>query len=159
MANAPTSQPTPLEAGGRAPFYGAPAASPRRGRSLRANLNSNILFDPIIAIAALFVAGILFAIAHHAFYSSLSGDVVPEPQALSRAIMAGIILALLSKFCFLTAVGMARVEAVWSALNKRPFTIRSIDAVFDVTSNVVRLFNFEMLRKAKLASILAVIFW
>lgn len=157
MANTPVGgTQTPLDSHTRNPPYRTTSAA-RSGR--RWKWKTSVFYDPITAIAALLVAGVLFAIGHHSYYSSLNKERIPDAQAPSRAVMAGILLALLSKFCLLAALGMARVEVVWSSFSRRSFSVEAIDGVFESTSNLLRLTKPEVLGRAKMATLLAVIYW
>lgn len=57
------------------------------------------------------------------------------------------------------ALGISRIQWVWLTLRKKWFTLKGIDAVFGVTSDPTYLINTIMLKRAKVATIMAMIMW
>jgi hypothetical protein len=107
---------------------------------------------PSSVVLALAV-GILFAFAHHLFYSSLANTLVPKspyfiagiaasPQQVN--IAAGTALAFLVKSCLVSAVVIAYTQVFWNAFLDQPTRLPSLDTAFSAPGNAFTLFFFGM---------------
>ncbi|KAJ7155476.1 hypothetical protein C8R43DRAFT_1000041 [Mycena crocata] len=126
------------------------------------------LWAPIVTIVGSFVVGIVFAVAHHAYYSSLSGKPVDTTTALKGlkvydqkwANHVGTALAFLTKFFFTMCVGAAYVETLWKTA-RRPLglSVAGLDASFAILNNPLNFFSSDLLFSAQFLLLLAAISW
>ena len=102
---------------------------------------------PTTILSAL-IAGILFALGHHFFYSSLSGHAVGNANyhILGTSIShqeinttAGTAFAFLVNFALGAAIATAYAQAFWRAVLRRKATLESLDATFSVLSDALSL--------------------
>ncbi|RPB06851.1 hypothetical protein P167DRAFT_465672, partial [Morchella conica CCBAS932] len=105
---------------------------------------------------SLFLIGLGCAIGQHVFYSMKDGTLA-EHQAWTIRIGTG--LAYLLGFSMAALVGISRDQWVWRTLRTRFFPLKSIDALFGVTSNVTCFLDFNMVRHAKVSTALAALKW
>ncbi|KAH7134949.1 hypothetical protein B0J11DRAFT_595781 [Dendryphion nanum] len=57
------------------------------------------------------------------------------------------------------SIGVAFSQRVWQTLRSKPLTIGAIDALFALRSEATSFFNGEMISQAKIASLVAIVFW
>ncbi|KAL9031142.1 MAG: hypothetical protein Q9180_006834 [Flavoplaca navasiana] len=116
-------------------------------------------------MAGLLIAGIVLAIVHHVFYQRLNGKVArsgkyawdTEDQAWSTRF--GTAIALLSKTCLAGAVAISYQQHIWSNLRDADYTMERIGGMFAAIENPFAFFHWEMLAKAKIATLLALTVW
>lgn len=108
-------------------------------------------------IAALFVAGILGAMAHHVFYLKLDGQ--PAENQL-KMIRYGTAMAFFVKSTLVGTVIMCYRQRIWHTFRKKAMTINAIDGLFSATEDPSQFFyNWEMIRNGKLATFMAACSW
>jgi hypothetical protein len=108
-------------------------------------------------IAALFVAGVIGAMGHHAFYMHLDGK--PAEDQL-KMIRYGTALAFFVKSTLVGTVIMCYRQRIWHTFRTRALTINGIDGLFSATEDPSQFFyNWEMIRNGKLATIMAACSW
>jgi hypothetical protein len=128
----------------------AAKASPRRARLRRSAQSTSWLVPTSIAIAM--AVGVLSAIAHHLFYSSLAGKPAPATDVGYRVlgthvskqqvnIIAGTAFAFLVKAALGVALSVAYVQLFWKALlhPNNPPTLATVDTAFSALSNTLAL--------------------
>lgn len=124
---------------------------------------------PTTMVLALLV-GVLLALSHHLFYSSLEGKSVPggayrlAGKSLSRQqynTAVGTALSFLVRTLLATAVSTSYVQIFWRSIRsaKQLPTLKELDWADAGLSNVFGLFNLQLGRKYLLLVLLAVIFW
>lgn len=114
------------------------------------------------------IAGCIFAIGHHAYFSSLNGKPVDTTTTLAGlkvfdekwANHVAVALAFLAKFCFSMCVGAAYVQALWKTA-RRPLglSVAGLDASFSLLSNPLKFLSTDLLFSAQLLLLLAAISW
>ncbi|KAH8816636.1 hypothetical protein F5884DRAFT_663758 [Xylogone sp. PMI_703] len=115
-------------------------------------------------IAAL-VAGILLAMGHHLFYSSLAGRVVGSGDLVGGISKQQVNFALGTMFAFLVnsllalAVTTSYIQIAWKAIKKEETRISTIDTIFSVTTNVYALAKIPTWLKHPLLLLLAATLW
>ena len=103
--------------------------------------------------------GAILAIGHHLFFHSLNAKVVGSTSRQQWAIAFGTAFAFLV-VCFLSlAVSAAYMQYVWRFLRKASISIKGIDKIFALTSDLSGFFSLELLKKAKLVLLFALVSW
>lgn len=105
---------------------------------------------------SLFLVGLSCAIGQHVFYSMKHGTLAERQE---WTIRIGTGLAYLLGFSMAALVGISRDQWVWRTLRTRFFPLRSIDALFGVTTNVFCFLDFTMVWHAKVSTLLAALKW
>lgn len=106
-----------------------------------------------------FVLGIAFAVAHHFYYDSLDGRIVPSKNSQEWAIRIGTAMAFLSKTFFTAAVGIACTQRLWVVLKAQPISLQALNNVFALTTDPIAFLSYEVLFGAKLLCLLAAAVW
>ena len=112
-----------------------------------------------VGMIAFAVCGVSFAIGHHAYYSSLNGTDVRDNKSQQWAIRFGTAFALLVEVPLAAAVGIAQTQRAWTTVERKSVSIEGIDSIFASTRDLGSFVSWEMLSRAKLASLLALICW
>lgn len=102
------------------------------------------------------LAGIAFAVGHHLFYWSLIGK---EATHQSLMLRYGTILAFCAKACLGASVILARRQRVWMVVRHRVARLGTIDSIFTAAEDVTALFDWRAIKKAKVATCLAIYAW
>lgn len=110
-------------------------------------------------MALLFILGVASAVSHHVYYSQLDQTTAGNADQQQWVIQIGAGLAFLSGAALASVIGISRTQWVWVTLRRRFITLAGIDALFGVTSDPLYFKNLDMLRRAKLATLMAVIMW
>ncbi|KAI5808929.1 hypothetical protein DFH27DRAFT_478253 [Peziza echinospora] len=111
---------------------------------------------PVLAIAA-FVAGLVGALGHHAFYRSLHGQ---ESREQLMMVRIGTAFAFFVKACLVGAVVLAYRQRIWYTMRRKALSIRTIDAMFGVVEDPTFFFTApQMVKKSKVSSLLALATW
>ena len=82
-----------------------------------------------------FSLGVLLAVAHHLFHSSVDGKPVSSrtQQQWYRRVSFGF--ALLVRYCFKISVSVAITQGLWQGLKSKATEIGTVDAVSKVLNN------------------------
>lgn len=115
--------------------------------------------SPVAMMAGLFLLGIAFTIGHYEFYRSWRGHIVDGNLEQEYIIRAGTAFAFLSKASLVGAVIVAHKQIAWGTVRKRAITIDGINAMFVAPTDLTSFWNVDMLRRAKAATILALLTW
>ncbi|KAF7365027.1 hypothetical protein MVEN_00373800 [Mycena venus] len=126
------------------------------------------LWAPALTIVGSLIAGCLFAVGHHTYFSSLNGKPVNTTTVLSGlkvfdekwANHVAVALAFLTKFFFCMCVGAAYVETLWKTA-RRPLglSVAGLDASFSLLSNPTKFLSTDLLFSAQFLLLLAAISW
>ncbi|KAH6867722.1 hypothetical protein B0T10DRAFT_534122 [Thelonectria olida] len=102
------------------------------------------------------ILGTVFAIGHHLFYQHLDGK-----EALQQPLMLryGTVLAFCAKASLGAAVILARRQRVWMVVRQKVARLGTIDSIFTAAEDITALFDWEAIRKAKIATCLAIYLW
>jgi len=122
---------------------------------------AQVLFNisPVAMMAGLFLLGIAFTIGHYVFYRSWRDHIVDGNLEQEYIIRAGTAFAFLSKASLVGAVIVAHKQIAWGTVRKRAITIDGINAMFVAPTDLTSFWNVDMLRRAKAATILALLTW
>jgi len=115
--------------------------------------------SPVAMMAGLFLLGIAFTIGHYVFYRSWRDHIVEGNLEQEYIIRAGTAFAFLSKASLVGAVIVAHKQIAWGTVGKRAITIEGINAMFVAPTDLTSFWNVDMLRRAKAATILALLTW
>ncbi|KAI1630842.1 hypothetical protein F4809DRAFT_654490 [Biscogniauxia mediterranea] len=103
-----------------------------------------------------FLFGVLCAIAHHIFYSFLDGRPADNQMIMLRY---GTVLAFAAKAGLVAAIGVAFKQRIWTTVRSKLLSVAALDSLFAATEDVTVFLNFEILRRAKMAILLAAFVW
>ncbi|KAK4139164.1 uncharacterized protein C8A04DRAFT_40938 [Dichotomopilus funicola] len=104
----------------------------------------------------LFLFGFACAVGHHAFYSSLDGKPADDQIKMMRF---GGLLSYAAKAGLLAAVIFAYQQQVWVTAIHNTMRLRAVDSLFAASNEPHALLNWEFVRKARVATALAVAAW
>lgn len=110
-------------------------------------------------IVLLFILGTGSAAAHHFYYSTLHDTAAGGGSRQQWVIQIGTGLAFLSRSTLASVIGISRTQWIWTTLRKRFISVAGIDALFGVTLDPTYFTNLDMIRRAKLATLMAVFIW
>ena len=119
---------------------------------------------------AALVFGILLAVGHHLFYSSLSGkaaatdnyQVLGGQLAVSRQeveIAIGTSIAFLVKAALALAVSIAYTQVVWKAVKRRETSLLTVDTLFSILGSFMSFLSVSVWWKYPLLLLLAITVW
>lgn len=113
-------------------------------------------WHPSFTMYICFIFGILCAVGHHIFYSSLHGKIAERQSEMLRY---GTLLAYGAKAGFSAAVISAFKQRVWVTVRSRFMSISALDSMFAAAEDMVAMLDYEFLRDAKAAWALALFAW
>jgi hypothetical protein len=125
---------------------------------------------PASVFAAL-LAGVAFALGHHAFYTHLAGQATPsgyhaimESQISKQQlnIAAGNAFSFLVKSMLAIAVASSYVQLFWRVMthSKKQTLLVDVDTAFSLQQNILTLFRASTWRKQYIVlTPMALIFW
>ena len=124
---------------------------------------------PATMVGALLL-GLLFAVGHHLFYSSLAGTRPPiaiykvagssfSGQELNTAV--GTTFALLVRSCLVLAISLSYIQLVWYAVKSsgRELTVADMDKVTSALGNLLVVFNVFAWWRWPLVLLTAAVSW
>ncbi|KAJ7921813.1 hypothetical protein B0H13DRAFT_2318122 [Mycena leptocephala] len=126
-------------------------------------------FVTVFKIVAAWVAALVLAAGHHAFYASLnntaptldtsgiSASLLVHSQAGASAIgttFASIISSALS-----VSAGTAFLQCAWRVVRTRAFTVSGLDAMWSSQTNIFAFLSLDFWRKARGIVIISVLTW
>lgn len=105
------------------------------------------------------LTGIIFAIAHHAFYSHYNGKIANDERDQRFVISAGTSFAFLLKMFLAIATGTAYVQNFWRSVKRLPNSINHIDTLYSVLSNPLSFWNLRLWGGHLVLAALALVTW
>lgn len=104
----------------------------------------------------LVLVGTLFAVGHHLFYLHFNGR-----EAVNQSLMLryGTIIAFCAKASLGTAATIAFHQRAWKVVRNKTARVETIDSVFTANSDILSLFTWGSIRKAKIGTLLALYCW
>ncbi|KAF7298330.1 hypothetical protein MKEN_01357600 [Mycena kentingensis (nom. inval.)] len=123
----------------------------------------------VIKILLLWLLAILLAGLHHIFYSQLNdtavqgldgrgaaspGDIL---RSQSGASAVGTLLAFLAAAAFAEGTGDAFLQCAWSLVQRRPFTVAGLEALWSASNSVVAFLEMDLWSTARGVVLIAVI--
>ncbi|KAF2708845.1 hypothetical protein K504DRAFT_477276 [Pleomassaria siparia CBS 279.74] len=116
----------------------------------------NIHWITPASIVALFVAGLMTALAHHFFYVHLNGRPANNQLLMIRY---GTALAFFVKSTLAGCVIMCYRQRIWHTFRTKAMTMAAIDGLFSATEDPTQFWNWEMIWNGKLATVMAASSW
>lgn len=108
-------------------------------------------------MVAVFIAGLIGALGHHAFYKSLDGKRSVNQLSMVRI---GTAFAFFVKANLVGAVVLAYRQRIWFTMRRKEMRLKAIDALFGVIEDPTFFITTpEMIKNAKLASVMALVTW
>ena len=101
--------------------------------------------------------GIGCALALHFHYSNLDTGFVGDSMDQERALRWGTALSFFCALGFVFSINESFTQWLWRDLTHHTITIRALDASFSATSDISSFANTEMLRRSRIASVLALL--
>jgi hypothetical protein len=105
------------------------------------------------------ILGILLALGHHLFFSSLNTTVVGSTSRQQWAIAFGTAFAFLIASFLGLAVSSAYTQFIWAYLRKNTLSLRGIDKIFSLTSDLTGFLSLELMKRAKAVILFAILSW
>ncbi|KAH0562446.1 hypothetical protein GP486_002860 [Trichoglossum hirsutum] len=124
--------------------------------TLRANDLWGIRWWTPFSMIGLFVLGVAGAISHHVFYSSLHGH---EAKNQLEKVRYGTAMAVFTKATLVGSVVVAYQQRIWYTLRRKALSMRGINSLFTVADDPTMFREMDMIRNAKVATIMAVAIW
>ncbi|KAF8422002.1 hypothetical protein EV426DRAFT_535817 [Tirmania nivea] len=108
-------------------------------------------------MVAVFIAGLIGALGHHAFYKALDGRRSVNQLSMIRI---GTAFAFFVKANLVGAIVLAYRQRIWLTVRRKPMRLKAIDALFGVIEDpTFFLTTPEMIMNSKVASVMAVATW
>jgi hypothetical protein len=104
----------------------------------------------------MFLLGFGFAVGHHAFYTHLDGKPAADQIRMMRF---GGLLSYAAKASLLAAVIYAYRQQIWVTVINNTMRLRTVDSLFAAVNEPLALWNWEFIKKARIAVCLAVLAW
>jgi len=108
----------------------------------------------------LYLIGLLAAVGQHFFYHFLDGRQIDQVN-ISQSWVSRISTAFsfLFKSMMVATVGIAYAHSFWHRVRGDAIRVKGINAMFSVLKNPLKFFNMDVLVRAKILLIIAVISW
>ncbi|KXJ88625.1 hypothetical protein Micbo1qcDRAFT_185114 [Microdochium bolleyi] len=103
-----------------------------------------------------FLFGLLCAVGHHIFYSTLHGRIADRQLEMLRY---GAVLAFATKAGLVAAVIVAFRQRLWLTVRSKLLSVAALDSLFAATDDITALWNLEIYRTASVAMTLASFVW
>lgn len=103
-----------------------------------------------------FLFGLLCAVGHHIFYSTLDGKLADRQLEMLRY---GTVLAFAAKAGLVAAVVTAFRQRIWLTVRSKLLSVAALDSLFAATDDVTAMWNVEVYRSATVAMALASFVW
>jgi len=129
-----------------------PGPPPRRRQDI-----VRFLSPPSMTI--FFLLGIASAVGHHEFNRIRNNKSVYSDLQQQWAIRIGTGLAFITKTTLVTAIGIAFMQHLWPTATERAITLRGLDSIFSLTTNIFSLLNTDVWKGAKVLACLALATW
>lgn len=120
------------------------------------------LIGPQLEMFLLLAGGALFATAHFLYYHFTSGHAVLATHLSQEwTIRIGTAFALLTKTCWTVAILVAHAQQVWRTVEQpgKRLDAATVDALFAVASDFTKFRHMSMMRRARIATTMALIVW
>ena len=106
-----------------------------------------------------YLVGLIFSIAHCAFYASLSGSIVGSPRQQENNNRLGNAFAFLSQIAFGASVWQIYNQWIWRSVKKVALNMATLNDVFGADTSITWIFNLNMLKNFKVGYVIALLGW
>ncbi|KAK0743545.1 hypothetical protein B0T18DRAFT_468913 [Schizothecium vesticola] len=110
-------------------------------------------------VFSIWMLGVGVACSHHFLYWALDGRAVGTEASQRVVVGAGIVLAMITGFCFSIVASHALTQQLWNSLRQRRWKISSINALFQAETSLRWAFTGEILRHAQLVAAITLFLW
>jgi hypothetical protein len=110
----------------------------------------------IVAMVGLFILGVIGAVSHHAYYTTFDGHEATDQLMKFRY---GAAFAFFTKMTLVGSVVVAYRQRIWHTFRRKSLTLVTIDGLFAAIEDPTSFWNWEMLKNAKLATLMAMATW
>jgi hypothetical protein len=104
-------------------------------------------------------AGIGLAIGHHFYNMGLRGTKAGNEAAQQGQIWIGTAFSNSSIFFLNSAIAIAFVQSIWWEVRSRGFSVATLDNLFGLDKDITGFFNWNLLRRAKIAILIGFVIW
>jgi hypothetical protein len=108
------------------------------------------------AMVCLLLLGVLGAVSHHLFYLSLHGK--PATNQLLK-VRFGTAFAFFTRSMLVGSSVIAYRQRIWHTFRGKAMTLNGIDSLFSVIEDPTMFGSWEMIKNAKLATLMALACW
>lgn len=105
------------------------------------------------------LSGLLLAIGHHFYYTSLHGTIVESQDQQEWFFRIGTGMAFLTRAFLSAAIGLACSQILWRTLRSNYITIQGINSLFESIHNAWELTNWELWSVAPALGLVATVAW
>lgn len=114
----------------------------------------------LVAMLCGLICGVAFAIGHHFLYYNVNGQPVTNFRTSQTWFLRiGNLLAILVKLSFVVSTGVAFIQLQWMKIHEVALTVKDIDALSGVLSNVLNFFDTSVWWRFPSLLMLALVFW
>jgi hypothetical protein len=103
--------------------------------------------------------GMVSAVAHHEYYSHMSGTVTYSLARQQWTIWIGTGFSFLVLFFLNSANGVAFTQYIWVVAKNKDTTIGGLDKLFGLSEDIMGFMSLELWKHAKVAILMAFIIW
>ena len=104
-------------------------------------------------------SGMCLAVGHHVYYSRLDHTPAGNEGRQQWAHTFGNIFAVAVATLFAVANRMAYKQYFWTIVRRKSFTLKSLDSLFSLTSDLLGFLEADLWKRSPLAVVLAFICW
>jgi hypothetical protein len=112
------------------------------------------------------VVGVGIGIGQHFYYKRFDGFFVDGRCSMDAAPLSqdwvtrfSVLFSFAFKTCLTAAVGIAFDQAFWYTARRKAMSVNALDAMFLVRKNPFKFLNLELLWKAPVPSLMALVSW
>ncbi|ATZ45633.1 hypothetical protein BCIN_01g03800 [Botrytis cinerea B05.10] len=105
------------------------------------------------------LSGLILAIGHHVYYSSLNGTPADDSARQNWSIRFGAVFASLVVVCFKAITVSALGQYFWTVIRAKGLKISDLDKLYALTSSPIGIFSFSVFKNTTLAAAIGIIFW
>ncbi|KAJ7054255.1 hypothetical protein C8F01DRAFT_500797 [Mycena amicta] len=123
-------------------------------------------YSPLLKILLAWLAAAVLAVGHHAFNSSLNGQVVgaktsriSQVNSQAGASAVGTTFAFLVSAMLGVTAATAFLQCAWHAVRKRSFTVGGLDALWSSPHNALAFLSLDFWRAGRGVVLVAAISW
>lgn len=123
------------------------------------NVKWGIHWQEPVLMVAFALCGTALAVGNHVYYKSLDGNVASTTETQQWPIRIGAAFAFLAMSLLKRAITTACIQITWAILRHRSISIKAIDKLFSITSDLTSIWSFELVKQAKVVLVLAILSW
>ena len=137
------------------PEYAAGSAS----NSIRRLVKWNIHWQKPTLIASYTLGGVMSAIGHHVYYGYMDTKIVSTVDRQQWALRFGTAFTVCAIGLLRCALIESYTQCIWKLFRYKSISIKGIDRIFSLTSDIRGFYSPEVLKEAWLPVLLAGLTW